>query len=115
MNRDTFFTDHWRDIEDERIARYEQMFVWQDAQARLLEPAGLSAGQTVLDVGAGPGFFASGLVELVAPGEHVHDVDINQRFVTDANARFAANDNLQFHHLTDHRLPFDDEMFDRVI
>jgi len=31
------------------------MFVWQDAQAKLLEPSELMPGQIVLDIGAGPG------------------------------------------------------------
>ncbi len=115
MNQDTFYTDHWRDIEEERIARYEQMFVWQDGQARLLEPSELGAGQVVLDIGAGPGFFASGLAGLVAPGGQVHGVDINRRFVDDANARFVDDPRLQFHHVTDHRLPFGDATFDRVV
>ena len=54
---DTFYTDHWRDIEDDRIARYEQMFQWRDGQAVLLEGAELAPGQRVLDLGSGPGFF----------------------------------------------------------
>ena len=115
MDIDTFYTDHWREIEDERIDRYEQMFVWQEAQAKVLEPSELAPGQKVLDVGAGPGFFASGVAGLVSPGGEVHGVDINQRFVDDANARFADDERLRFHHLTDHRLPFDDATFDRVI
>ncbi len=115
MDIDTFYTDHWREIEDERVERYEQMFVWQDAQAKLLEPSALAPGHTVLDVGAGPGFFASGVAGLVAPGGRVHGVDINQRFVDDANQRFADDERLQFHHLTDHHLPFADATFDRVI
>ena len=115
MNIDSFFTDHWRHIEDERIARYEQMFVWQDAQRTLLEPAGLEPGHTVLDVGAGPGFFAGGLAGIVGTGGTVHGVDINARFVADANTRFADDPRVTFHHITDHVLPFADDTFDRVI
>ncbi len=29
----TFYTDHWKVIEAERLARYEQMFVWRPEQA----------------------------------------------------------------------------------
>lgn len=115
MNIDTFFTDHWRSIEDERISRYEQMFVWHDAQATLLAPAQLAVGQRVLDVGAGPGFFAGGLAGLVGADGQVDGVDINERFVADANARFASQENLAFHHIDDHRLPFADDTFDRAI
>ncbi len=115
MDIDTFYTDHWRDIEDERIARYEEMFVWHDAQAALVAPAELAQGHRVLDVGAGPGFFASGLAGLVGATGHVDGVDINARFVADANERFASTPNLQFHHVTDHVLPFEEGTFDRVI
>jgi arsenite methyltransferase len=115
MDRDTFFTDHWQHIEDERVERYEQMFVWQDAQRTLLEPARLESGHTVLDIGAGPGFFAGGLAGIVGEKGVVHGVDINARFVKDANTRFADNAQVNFHHVTDHILPFSDDTFDRVI
>lgn len=115
MNIDTFFTDHWRDIEDERVERYEQMFLWHDGQAQLLQPAELQAGQRILDVGSGPGFFAGGLRGLVGPEGRVDGVDINARFVSDANARHADDPGINFHHLVDHHLPFADATFDRVI
>ncbi len=115
MNKNTFYTDHWRDIEAERIERYEEMFVWRDGQQILLQPSELEPGQTVLDVGCGPGFFAGGLADLVSPGGKVHGVDINARFVEDANARAVEDDRLQFHHITGHELPFEEATFDRVI
>ncbi len=115
MDVSSFFTDHWKDIEDERIARYEQMFVWREGQRALLAPARHEAGHAVLDLGAGPGFFALALAEMVSPGGSVKGVDINERFVTDANARAADLENVGFHHVVDHRLPFPDDHFDRVI
>lgn len=115
MNTDDFYTEHWREIEDERIARYEQMFVWHDAQEVLLAPAELKPGQRVLDVGAGPGFFAGGLASLVGPDGQVDGVDINARFVADANARHADDPRVNFHHVDNHVLPFEDGTFDRVI
>ena len=115
MDIDTFFTDHWRDIEDERIERYEQMFVWHDAQRVLLEPAQIGPGHRVLDLGAGPGFFAGGLAQLVGESGRVDGVDINARFVADANARHAQTPNVSFHHVTDHVLPFEADTFDRVV
>jgi ubiquinone/menaquinone biosynthesis C-methylase UbiE len=111
----SFYTDHWKQIEEERLARYEEMFVWRDAQQALLEPANIGPGQTVLDVGSGPGFFAGGLAGMVGESGQVHGVDINSRFVADSNDRFADVDNVQFHALSDHILPFEDAMFDRVV
>ena len=112
---DTFYTDHWRDIEDDRIARYEQMFQWRDGQAVLLEGAELAPGQRVLDLGSGPGFFAAALAERVGSTGAVDGADINAQFVKSANARAADQPNLNFHHVTDHMLPFDEGRFDRVI
>lgn len=115
MNVDSFFSDHWQHIEDERIVRYEQMFRWHDGQRALLAGADLGAGQRVLDVGAGPGFFALGLADLVGPAGRVDGVDVNPRFVADANARAADRPQVCFHQVVDHRLPFADGCFDRVI
>jgi len=112
---DTFYTDHWAHIEDERVQRYESMFVWHDGQRKLLEPAELAAGHRVLDLGSGPGFFAGGLAEIVGGSGAVVGVDINARFVADANQRANAQSNVEFVHVEDHHLPFPDASFDRVI
>jgi ubiquinone/menaquinone biosynthesis C-methylase UbiE len=115
MNLDSFFADHWKDIETDRLARYEQMFQWRDGQRSLLAPADLQPGQRVLDVGAGPGFFALGIAGIVGEAGAVDGVDINARFVADANARAAGSDNVNFHLLKDHRLPFAAATFDRAV
>ena len=41
MNRETYYKDHWVEIEPERIDAYEQMFEWRPQSAPLLEPAEL--------------------------------------------------------------------------
>lgn len=115
MNIDTFFTDHWANIEDDRVARYEQMFVWRDGQRALIEPAQLLQGQRVLDLGSGPGFFAMALADIVGSTGSVTGADLNARFVADANRRAADTPNVKFHQVTDHNLPFEDGSFDRAI
>ncbi|MDG2277070.1 MAG: methyltransferase domain-containing protein [Pseudomonadales bacterium] len=115
MNIDTFFTDHWKEIEPERITRYEEMFVWHDAQRLLVEGAGIEVGHEVVDLGSGPGFFASGLAQIVGDAGRVHGVDINGDFVDSARSRFSDHDNMTFYHVEDHRLPFDDGQVNRVI
>lgn len=115
MNLERFFSDHWKEIESERLARYEEMFQWRDGQKALLAPAALEPGHRVLDVGAGPGFFALGIAGLVGEAGAVDGVDINARFVEGANARAADRANVNFHLLEDHRLPFADATFDRAI
>ncbi len=113
----TFFTDHWREIEDERVARYEQMFVWRPEQDALIAPAAIAAGAHVLDFGCGPGFMAMALADKVGPSGRVCGADINARFVTDAAARATERKLpwLSFHHLDSAALPFEDATFDRVL
>ena len=36
MEIDDFYTEHWKQIEDDRFARYEKMFVWSEEQLKLL-------------------------------------------------------------------------------
>jgi ubiquinone/menaquinone biosynthesis C-methylase UbiE len=116
-DRASFYTDHWKVIEDERLARYEQMFVWRPEQARLLEGAGIAAGHRVLDLGCGPGFLSLAVAEMVGPSGQVHGVDINARFIADARIRAEARGlrNVQFHHLDGPKLPIADGAVDRVI
>ncbi|NJN50632.1 MAG: methyltransferase domain-containing protein [Gammaproteobacteria bacterium] len=100
----TFFSDHWREIEDDRVARYEQMFVWRPEQDALIAPAGIAAGHSVLDFGCGPGFMAMALAEKVGATGRVCGADINARFVADAAKRATAHglDWLSFHRLESH-------------
>ena len=51
MEIDDFYTEHWKQIEDDRFARYEKMFVWSEGQLKLLEPADIQSGHNVLDLG----------------------------------------------------------------
>ena len=113
----TFFTDHWKVIEEERIARYEQMFVWRPEQAALLAPADIKIGQRVLDLGCGPGFLSLALADMVGASGAVHGVDINARFIDDASRRAQERGfaNVRFHHLDGVALPIPDATIDRVI
>ena len=84
MAESTFYTDHWRQIEDERVERYERMFAWRDGNEMLLAPLGLGPGARVLDYGCGPGFMALGMARLIGSTGRVYGVDLNARFVADA-------------------------------
>ncbi len=115
MATDTFYTDHWKHIEDDRIARYEQMFQWREGNAALLEPAALAAGLSVLDFGSGPGFMALAIADIVGTSGQVHGVDINARFVADATRRAAGRPNVAFHHVEGAAVPLPDGAVDRAI
>ena len=49
MSEDTYYKDHWVDIEAERLERYEAQFVWGPRGNKLIEPAAISTGQVVAD------------------------------------------------------------------
>jgi ubiquinone/menaquinone biosynthesis C-methylase UbiE len=115
---ETYYRDHWTNIEPERFKRYEQMFQWSDASRALLEPARIQTGEVVVDLGCGPGFTAFELATWVGPSGHVHGVDVNADFIE--SGRSIAKDrglgeSVTFHHVTDHKLPFSDDSIDCVV
>lgn len=115
MSLETFYTDHWRHIKDDRIARYERMFEWRQGSEALLAPAALAPGLRVLDFGAGPGFMALAIADMVSESGEVHGVDINARFVADATARARGRGNVTFHHVQGAAIPLPAAAVDRVI
>lgn len=91
MSADPFYKDHWKNIDDDRMEKYQTMFLWSDAASALYEPAGIHSGQTVADFGCGPGHTAVEIAKWVGAGGHVHALDINPSFIQQVqkNARAA--------------------------
>jgi ubiquinone/menaquinone biosynthesis C-methylase UbiE len=118
MDPSRYFQNHWREIEPERLERYELMFAWRPEQEALLAPAGIQEGQTLLDFGSASGQLAVELARRVGANGHVHGADINAEFVARARERAEAAglaDRLTFHHLKGEKLALDDASIDRVI
>ena len=115
MNETTFYTDHWQRIEDERVARYERMFVWRDEHAALLAPLDLRAGSRVLDYGCGPGFVTLGMAAIVGGEGRAYGVDLNARFVADATRRGDGTEQLSYHLVEGGRIPLPDGCVDRLL
>ena len=115
MEENTFYTDHWRDIEDERVARYERMFAWRDGHAALLEALDLQPGCRVLDYGCGPGAVALGMAGLVGDSGRVTGVDLNARFVADANRRAEGVPQVSYELVENGRIPLADDAVDRLL
>ena len=107
----TFYTDHWKEIEPERLSRYETMFQYRVEQAPLLEPLNLESAKRVLDFGCGPGFMVEEIASRIQ-GEAV-GADLNSDFIERAIAR---NDrrNLSFIHLSEKPLADQVSQVDRV-
>lgn len=118
MNPDTYYRDHWLDVDPEHIHDYEEMFRWRPSMEPLLAPAGIEPGHRVVDFGCGPGMLTIELARRVGPGGHVHAVDLNPDFVARTRhnaAREGVADRVTVHRATDDRLPLDDACVDRVV
>ncbi|MBW2415802.1 MAG: methyltransferase domain-containing protein [Deltaproteobacteria bacterium] len=115
---DTYYRDHWLDVDPDRVEAYEEMFRWRPQMLPLLAPAGIEPGQVVLDYGAGPGMLSLELARLVGSEGHVHGVDINALFLERA-AKHVADaglaDRVSLHRMTGERVPLDDASVDRVV
>lgn len=116
MTENTFYADHWRQIDDERVARYERMFVWREGHAALLASLDLRPGSRVLDYGCGPGFVSEGMAGIVGSAGRVYGVDLNASFVANASNRNSESDNISFHLVVDgNRIPLADASVDRLL
>ncbi len=118
MSLESYYKDHWVEIEPERMDRYESMFQWSPSSDPLLAAAEIAPGQTVADFGCGPGILAVELARRVGPKGHVHALDINADFVDRTRARAAAEgfaNQIEAHHLTGGDLPLNDCALDRLV
>lgn len=93
----TFYTDHWKEIEPERLERYEALFQFRAEQEPFLAALNLDSAKRVLDFGCGPGHLSEAIAERTEAD--VVGADLNAEFVTRAIERKKAN-NLSFVHLT---------------
>jgi ubiquinone/menaquinone biosynthesis C-methylase UbiE len=76
---------------DQEIARLEfQHAVWRDDAAKAWRKAGFRPGDTVIDVGAGPGFAALDIAAMVAPHGRVIAIDQSRRFLQHLEAQCVA-------------------------
>ena len=100
----------------DRVA--ETMSAWSRAagagRALLLERAGITPGQRVLDLCSGPGWLAIEAARAVAPDGHVTGLDLSAGMVATARANAAAAGvgNVEFHQGDAEELPFGDASFD---
>jgi SAM-dependent methyltransferase len=77
-----------RDDEVERLGLQHR--VWRPRMLDGWLRAGITVGQTILDVGAGPGFAATDLAEIVGPGGRVIALERSPHFLAALSARAEA-------------------------
>ena len=115
---DTYYRDHWLDVDPERVDAYEEMFRWRPEMEPLLAPARISEGQRVVDYGCGPGMLSLELARRVGPTGFVYGVDINDLFLERAekHAREAGlGERTEFRRAEQGRIPLEDASVDRVV
>ena len=85
---------------DEEIERLgAQHHAWRQRALEAWRSAGIGPGQTVVDVGCGPGYAALDLSELVGPSGRIVAIDKSKRFLRalDARCRERRIDNISTH------------------
>ena len=84
-----------RDDEIERLGLQHR--VWRERVLEAFQSAGIGSGQTVLDVGAGPGFASADLADLVGPSGTVIALERARHFIAALEARNLTNVDVREH------------------
>jgi SAM-dependent methyltransferase len=74
-----------------------QHSVWHPEAEKLWQLGGFSTGQSLLDLGCGPGFATLDLAGITGPGGHVHAVDAAPNYIDYLGSKLAEHD---IHHVT---------------
>jgi ubiquinone/menaquinone biosynthesis C-methylase UbiE len=115
---DSYYRDHWLQVETDRMARYEAMFQWREGLEPLIAPADVRLGQTVADYGCGPGGLTIELARRVGPNGTVVALDINVDFLERTRALAAeagVGAQVDTRLMTEQRIPCADGSFDRLV
>ena len=115
---ETYYADHWLEVEPERMGAYERMFEWREGLEPLIAPAQIGPGQVVVDFGCGPGHLAIELARRVGPEGRIIALDVNREFLERTRARaeregLADRVSTELHEKD--RLPLPDGAVDRVV
>jgi len=100
---------------EEELARLGfQHQVWQEVTQRLWSLSDFGPGQTLLDLGCGPGFTTLELARLVGQNGRVHAVDSASQFTNYLRAQLQATGigNVSVHDCDVHELPLQDTTID---
>ncbi len=111
-----YYKQHWIDIEESRFSIYDTLLGYHPRMAPLLAPLDIQPGQSVLDVGSGPGYVTLEFGRQVGANGRAVGVDINGTFVSraNANAQKEGLSQVSFEQSDFPPLPFPDDSFDRL-
>jgi arsenite methyltransferase len=100
------------------VERLEQLYATRDVLRRremVRAALGARAGDRVLDVGCGPGFYVTELLEVVGRDGLIAGLDGSADMLAVAAKRAEGHDNVEFHKADATSLPVPDASFDRAI
>jgi arsenite methyltransferase len=100
------------------VERLERLYATRDVLRRreLVRAAlGARAGDRVLDVGCGPGFYVTELLEVVGRDGSVVGVDASGDMLAVAAKRAEGHDNVEFHEADATSLPVPDASFEQAL
>jgi arsenite methyltransferase len=100
------------------LPRLEALYRTSDVvrRRRLVRDAvGAGPGERILDVGCGPGFYSTELLEQVGPSGAVVGVDRSPQMLAAAKQRSESHPNVTFHETDATSLPVEDASFDAAL
>jgi SAM-dependent methyltransferase len=100
------------------LPRLEAIYQTRDVQRRrrlVREALDAAPGERILDVGCGPGFYVTELLEQVGPSGAVVGVDSSPQMLAAAAHRNAGHANVTFHEADATELPIEDASFDALV
>ena len=105
------------EYDDAAAERLEAVYLGPDVVAQrqwTMAQLAISAGESVIDIGSGPGFLAADLAAATGPDGRVLGVDLSPQMVARATARRTA-DWLDYQVADATQLPCDDDSFDVMV
>jgi arsenite methyltransferase len=105
-------------FDDDAARKIEEIYLIADAVRRrgiVREALGASAGERVLDVGCGPGYYCVELLEDVGPSGSIVGVDSSAAMLALAARRCAGYDNVELREGDATAVPVEDASFDAAL
>lgn len=96
----------------------ERTYVTPDVveqRVRVLQALDLKVGESVLDIGVGPGLLAFDMASLVGPSGRARGIDISEAMLAMSRRRCEGLDHCELERGEATELPFDDSEFDAVV
>jgi arsenite methyltransferase len=105
-------------FDDETAKQLEVLYATRDVLRRrrlVREALAAQPGERILDVGCGPGFYVTELLDQVGPDGSVVGVDGSPQMIAVAQQRSGGRENVEFHLADAVALPVGDEEFDAAL